>query len=73
MLFLKQLLILPFLSHKSATTDQIDSYQVSNSKLKLDLCSCVKIVMIEPTAPPQQPYKRGTIILGHPLFLHVFS
>ena len=34
MLLLKQPLILPFLYHKSATTGQIDSYKVSNSKLK---------------------------------------
>ena len=53
MLFLKQPLILPFLCHKSATTCQIDSNKVSNSKLKLDLCNCVKIEIIEPTAPTQ--------------------
>ena len=41
MLFLKQPHILPFLCHKSATTDQIDSNKVSNSKLKLDLCNYV--------------------------------
>ena len=53
MLFLEQPLILPFLCHKSATTCQIDSYKVSNSKLKPDLCSSVKTEMIESTAPPQ--------------------
>ena len=53
MLFLGQLLNLPFLRHKSATIRQIDSYMVSNSKLKLDLCNCVKFEIIEPTAPPQ--------------------
>ena len=31
----------------------IDSNKVSNSKLKLDHCNCVKIEMIESTAPPQ--------------------
>ena len=55
MLFLKQPLFLPFLCHESATTCQIDSYKFSNSKLEFDLCSCVKIEMIEFTAPPQQP------------------
>ena len=50
---LKQPLILPFLCHKSATTCQIDSYKVSNSKLKPDLCNCVKIEIIEFTTPPQ--------------------
>ena len=59
MLFLKQPLILHFLCHKSATTRQITSYKVSNSKLRPDLCSCVKIEMIESTAPVQQPHKRG--------------
>ena len=50
MLSLKQPLILPFLRHKSATTCQIDSNKVSNSKLKLDLC---KSEIIESTAPPK--------------------
>ena len=57
----KQPLILPFLCHKSSTTYQIDSYQVSNSKLKIDLCNCVTIKTIESTAPPQQPLKWSTI------------
>ena len=61
MLFLKQPLMLPFLCHKSAPMFQIESYKVSNSKLKLDLCSCVKSRKIESTAPPQQPQKRSTI------------
>ena len=61
MLFLKQSLILPFLYHKSATTCQIDLYNVSNSKLKPDLYNWVKIEMIESTASPQQPYKRDTM------------
>ena len=65
MLFLKQPLMLPFLRHKSRTTRQIDSNEVSNSKLKPDLCNCVKLEIIEFTAPSQQPYKWGTIILGH--------
>ena len=42
MLFLKQPLFMPFLYDKSATTCQIDSYKVSNFKLKPDLCNCVK-------------------------------
>ena len=67
MLFLKQPLILPFLCHKSATTCQIDSYKVSNSKLKPDLCNCVKAEMIEFTAPPKQPHKQGASFLGHPV------
>ena len=67
MLFLKQLLILPFLCHKSATTSQIDSYKVSNSKLKPDLCNCAETEIIESRAPPQQKHKRGTIFLGHPV------
>ena len=67
MLFLKQPRILPFLCHKSATTCQIDSYKVSNSKLKPDLCNCVNTVKIESMAPPQQPHKLGTTFLGHPV------
>ena len=65
MLFLKQPLILHFLFHKSATIGQMDTYKVSNSKLKPDLCNCVKIKIIESTAPPQQPHKRGTMFLEH--------
>ena len=65
MLFLKQPLIFPFLCHKSATTCQIDSNKVSTSKLKPDLCNCVKIQIIQSTAPPQQPNKRDTNCLGH--------
>ena len=65
MLFLKQPLILLFLCHKSATTCQVDSYKVSNSKLNSYLCSCIKTEMIESEAPPQLPHKRGTIFLGH--------
>ena len=38
-----------------------DSYKVSNSMLKPDLCNCVKIEVIESAAPPQQPHKHGTI------------
>ena len=53
MLFLKQPLILPFLCHKSATTCQIHSYKVSNSKLEPELCNSVKTMIIESTAPPQ--------------------
>ena len=65
---LKQPLILPFLFHKSATTGQIDSYKVSNSKLKPDLCNCAKSEIIEFMAPPQQQHKGGTIF-GHPVYL----
>ena len=61
MLFSKQPLILPFLFHKSATTCQVDSCKVSNSKLKLDLCNRLKTEIIETMAPPHQPHKRGTI------------
>ena len=53
MLFLKQPLILPFLYHKSATTYQNDSYKVSNSKLKPELCDCVKTELIKLTASPR--------------------
>ena len=56
MLFLHQLLILPFSGYKLATTCQIDPNKVSNSNLT---------VMIESTAPPQQPHKRDTVYLGH--------
>ena len=61
MLFVKKPLILPFLCHKSATTCQIDSYKVSNSKLKPEQCRFLKDKMTESTAPPQQPHKRNTI------------
>ena len=57
MLFLKQPLVSFFLYHKSATTCQIDSYKVSNSKLKSDLCNYVEIEVIDFIAPPQQPHK----------------
>ena len=67
--FLKQPFILLSLCHKSVTTCQIDSSKVSKFKLKLDVCNCVKVKVIESTAPTQQPYKRGTIILGHPVLL----
>ena len=52
MLFLKQPLILPFLFNKSATKLQIDTYNVSNSKSKPDLCNCIKTEITETTAPP---------------------
>ena len=64
MLFLRQLLILPVLCHKSATTFQIDSCKVSNSMLMPDLSSCIKSEMIESAAPSQQPHKQGTFS-GH--------
>ena len=59
MLFLKQPHILPFLFRRSATTCPIDSNKVSNSRLKPDLCNCVKSGIVESTAPPQQPHKQG--------------
>ena len=61
MLFLKQPFILPFLCHKSATTCQVDSCEVPNSKMKPDLCNCVKTEIIESMAPLQQPHKWGTV------------
>ena len=64
MLFLKQTHILPFLYHKSATTcqtGQVDSYKISNSKLKSGLNNCVKTETTEFTAPRQQPHKRSAI------------
>ena len=63
MLFLKQPLILSFLCHESATTCQIDSNKASNSKFKPYLCSCVKIELIESTAPPQKQQKRAQLFL----------
>ena len=53
--------VLPFLCHKSATTCQIDSNMVSNSKLKPDRCNCVTTETIKATSPPQQQCKRDTI------------
>ena len=70
---MKQPLILPVLCHKSATTYQIDSYKVSNSKLKRDVCNCVKTESIESTAPPQQAHKQGTAFLGHPVLIITHS
>ena len=63
MLFLKQPVISPFLYHKSATTCQIASYKVANSKLKPDLCNCVKTDIIASTGPPQQR-KNGVQFFG---------
>ena len=63
MLFSKQPLSWAFLCHKSAITFQNDSCNLSNSKLALDLCNCIKTEMVESKAPPQQPHKRGTIFL----------
>ena len=59
MLFLKQPLILPILCHKSATTCQIDSNNVSNSQLKLHLSNGGETEVIEHTAPTQWSHKRG--------------
>ena len=61
MLFLKQRLVLPFLCNRSTTVGQIESSMVSNFKLKPSLRNCVKMEIIEPTSPPQQLHKRGTI------------
>ena len=63
MSFLKQPIMQPFLCYKSATIGQIESNMVSNSKLKSDLCSSVITKIIESTAHPQQPRKRGSIFL----------
>ena len=67
MLFLKQPQILPFICHKSVTTSQMNSNKVSNSKLKLDLCNCVKTEVIEPTAPPNSNTKGEQFSLGNPV------
>ena len=66
MLFLRHVFVLPIFCHKLATTCHIDSYEVSNSKLKPDLCSCVKTEMIESTVLPQQSHKQDTFF-GHPV------
>ena len=63
MLVSKQPLILPFLCHLSATTCQINSFDVSNSKLKPGLCSGAKTEINESTAPPQQQHKWGTLCI----------
>ena len=57
--FLRQPFILRFLCRKSAVTCQTDSNKVSNSILKADLCSCVRIETMKATAPPQRSYKWG--------------
>ena len=64
MVFFKQTLCLPFLCHKLATMGQIDSYKVSNSKLKPDLLNCEKGEIIESIAPPQQQHNRAQLF-GH--------
>ena len=71
MLFLKQPFILPFLYHESATTSQVDSNKVSNSTLKPELCSCMKLEINESIAPPQQPQSQGTNCLGHPFCVEI--
>ena len=43
---------------------QIDSNEVSCSKLKPGLCNRQKIEIIESTVSPQLPHKRGTNFLG---------
>ena len=57
--FLKQPHILPFLCHKSATTCQIDPNRVANSKLNHDLSNCVKLEIIESTAPSHSNNANG--------------
>ena len=69
MLFLKQPHFGPILCPKSATTCQMDSRRAANSKLKHEPCNLVKTEIVEFTAPPQQPYKRGTIFLGNPVHI----
>ena len=61
--------MLPFLYHKLAITCQIDSYKVSNSTLRPDLCNHVKIEVTESIAPPEQPHKRGSNFLATPCTL----
>ena len=39
------------------------------SKLKHDLCHCVKSKVTESTAPPQHPHKQDTNFLRHPVYL----
>ena len=46
-MFLKQPRILAYLCHKSEVTSQIDSKRASNSKLKPNLCNCIKIEIID--------------------------
>ena len=53
MLVLKQPLTLSLLCNNPATAFLFDSNKVSNSKLKLDLCNCVKTEITESTTPPQ--------------------
>ena len=60
MLFFEKTTYLPFLYHKSATTCQLDSYKVSNSKLKPDLCNCAKAEIIESMASPHSSNTKGT-------------
>ena len=67
MLFLKQPFFFTFVCHKSATTCQIDSNKVSNSKLKPELCNCAITEMTESTAPPQHSKNRHNIFLEHPV------
>ena len=77
MLFLMQPPILPVLCYKSVTMCQTDSNKVSNSKLKPELCDCVKTEITEYTALSQQrdtifgtPHtetKNGENCLAHPV------
>ena len=53
MLSLKQPFILLFLCCKSTTIYQIESYKVSNSKLKPELSNCSKTEMTESAAVQQ--------------------
>ena len=62
---MKQPFILPFSSHASATTCQIDSHKVLNSSYKSHAMQLCKIVTIKDVAPPQKPNKQGATFLGH--------
>ena len=54
MLFLIQPLTLPFSAiNQQPLVRLTHSCKVTKSKLKLDLCNCVKFEIIESTAPPQ--------------------
>ena len=64
-----------YLAFSLLTTSQIDSNKVLKSKLKPDLCKCVKTEIIESMTPPQQRHKRGTgpNFLAHPVVGIQFS
>ena len=66
-LVLTQPMILTFLLHKSATTDQIYSNSMSTFKLMSHLLKILKNGKIGLMAAPQQPLKQRTCFLGHPV------